>query len=136
MDMTFDAHERQILKQAWDILAPRVESWLGTKIDDEDEKEDQKIVDAIPAHEPRLYWKDFIDPVKQILAAAPGHRLTVDQVHRAVEQQLSPRMTARDRKMLSSGIVRWKTFVNQVGVELRKQRYLDPNEDRGVWRVL
>ena len=136
MSLFFEARERQILKQAWDVLAPRVEGWLLAESNDEQTESGLNREDPSPEHETRLYWKDFIEPVKEVLAAAPGHRLTLEQVHKAIEQKLASKMTARDRKMLSSGVIRWKTFVNQVGVELRKQRYLDPNEDRGVWRVM
>jgi hypothetical protein len=132
MDLTFNSFERDQLRQAWNILSPRIEQWLVRSTPAQPETQSQ-ITNVEPVT--RLYWHDFIEPVKEVLKAAPGQRLTVHQLHEAIEKKMSSRMTARDRKVLTSGPVRWKTFVNQVGVELRKIGELDPDTDRGIWQL-
>ena len=126
MEITFTSDEVAELRSAWGILAPKIDQWLTQA----------NLPNSSGSELPRLYWRDFIKPVKDVLNAAPGRSLRLDQLYQEVETRMRPRLLVRDRKTLNSGVVRWKTFVNQVGVELRKQGYLDPNEDRGVWRVV
>jgi hypothetical protein len=133
MDLNFNSFERDQLRQAWNILCPRIEQWLVTSAPAQPETQSQ--MTGIEPVSNRLCWRDFIEPVKQVLKGAPGQRLTVHQLHAAIQQKMSSRMAARDTKVLTSGPVRWKTFVNQVGVELRKIGVLDPDADRGIWQL-
>jgi len=132
MSTLFTPKEVDQIRQAWEVLFPKMNAWLLS----EQAYIGSNPGSAVGQSQARLYWRDFIQPVKDVLQSAPNHRLTLEQVYSAIEQKMKSKFTARDSKVLTSGIVRWKTFVNQVGVELRKSRYLDPNEDRGVWRVM
>jgi hypothetical protein len=132
MGILFTPKEVDQIRQAWEVLYPKVNAWLAA----EQARIGSNPGSVVGQPQARLYWHDFIQPVKDVLQAAPNHRLTLEQVYNAIEQKMKSKFTARDSKVLTSGIVRWKTFVNQVGVDLRKKGYLDPNEDRGVWRVI
>lgn len=125
--VTFNKEELEQLRRAWKVLSPKVEEWLAASSPDARPPIDQPFK--------RLYWHNFIQPVKDVIQDAPGHFLTLEQLYAAIEQRMGSEFAARDRKVLASGTVRWKTFVNQVGVELRKSGHLDPNADRGVWQL-
>ncbi len=78
--------------------------------------------------------EDYVVPLLEVLMELGGSA-PVSRVVELLESRLDGKLTATDRKTLSSGKVRWKSRVQFVRLSLIREGYMAREAPRGIWEI-
>ncbi len=78
--------------------------------------------------------KEYVFPILRALQAAGG-AAPLGEVLAAVEQEIGPRLTGKDRGLLSTGEVRWRNRAAWVRHDLVEAGLLSASSPKGLWEI-